>query len=487
MYRVGELSRITNVSIRTLHYYDEIGLLKPSRISEAGYRYYTKDDLVKLQQIIVLKKLGFKLCQIKEMTQVTADKAEKAQRWMEIFDMEIEKIREEKRRLELLERSLHVIRHSLELTGDVSSDEILAIIQSIQLNDADSFLSRHFTEEEQEILLRQLPDLTARDEKTEKWIKLLKKIRQTKSEPIDSPVSQRLAEEIMRFIREHLQMEDSLIDKYWEKKIKPEDGQPEKVIGLDKETTSSKFSTGIRNTKRGAKAMGKKSVRASARWDLFLYHLVLFVTMHCVFAAFFGVQPLSQIGSESYLDHIFENFLNHGVNIYRNPSANEISNIWKSILLIHLILDIIETIFPRKKKTPDRHLQKDEGIVEKAGEKAATDKKPDKNPGAAWVYLLLAGLLEIIWATALKMDMLGGPLILALILSFDLLIKAVRRLGIGTAYAVFTGIGTAGLVLVDIAFFRETWDFLKVFFISLLVLFIIGLKWTSDSRGGSHP
>jgi len=96
-------------------------------------------------------------------------------------------------------------------------------------------------------------------------------------------------------------------------------------------------------------------------------------------------------------------------------------------------------------------------------------------------------LLEIIWATALKMDMLGGPLILALILSFDLLIKAVRRLGIGTAYAVFTGIGTAGLVLVDIAFFRETWDFLKVFFISLLVLFIIGLKWTSDSRGGSHP
>lgn len=107
--------------------------------------------------------------------------------------------------------------------------------------------------------------------------------------------------------------------------------------------------------------------------------------------------------------------------------------------------------------------------------------------GAAWVYLLLAGLLEIIWATALKMDMLGGPLILALILSFDLLIKAVRRLGVGTAYAVFTGIGTAGLVLVDIAFFRETWDFLKVFFISLLVLFIIGLKWTSDSRGGSHP
>src|SRR5690606_24633670 len=132
--------------------------------------------------------------------------------------------------------------------------------------------------------------------------------------------------------------------------------------------------------------MAKKIDKASARWDHFFYHLVLFVTMHCVFAAFFGVQPLSQLGSESYLDHIFENFLNHGVNIYRNPSANEISNIRKSILLIHLNMDIIETTSPRKKKTPDRHLQKDEGIVEKSGEKAATDKKPDKNPGAAWVY-----------------------------------------------------------------------------------------------------
>jgi paired small multidrug resistance pump len=233
--------------------------------------------------------------------------------------------------------------------------------------------------------------------------------------------------------------------------------------------------------------MAKKIDKASARWDHFFYHLVLFVIMHCVFAAFFGVQPLSQLGSESYLDHIQENFLNHGVNIYSNQTVNELSGIWKTVLLVHLILDIIETIFPRKKKTPARHLQKDEGDAERYGEEAATAKKPDKNPGTAWTYLLLAGLLEIVWATALKMDMLGGPLILALILSFDFLIKAVRRLGVGTAYAVFTGIGTAGLVLVDVAFFKETLSFLKMLFISLLVLFIIGLKWTSDSREGSHP
>ncbi|WP_099156728.1 MerR family DNA-binding transcriptional regulator [Virgibacillus ndiopensis] len=43
MYLVGDLSKITNVSIRLLHYYDEIGILKPSEKTEAGYRYYTKD------------------------------------------------------------------------------------------------------------------------------------------------------------------------------------------------------------------------------------------------------------------------------------------------------------------------------------------------------------------------------------------------------------------------------------------------------------
>lgn len=62
-----------------------------------------------------------------------------------------------------------------------------------------------------------------------------------------------------------------------------------------------------------------------------------------------------------------------------------------------------------------------------------------------------------------------------------------RRLEVGTAYAVFTGIGTAGLVLVDVILFKETLGFLKLFFITLLVLFIIGLKWTSDKREGFHP
>lgn len=60
-----ELSQLTQVSVRTLHHYDKIGLLKPSMRLSNGYRLYSETDLLKLQQIIALKFFGFELAQIK--------------------------------------------------------------------------------------------------------------------------------------------------------------------------------------------------------------------------------------------------------------------------------------------------------------------------------------------------------------------------------------------------------------------------------------
>ena len=60
-----ELSKLTQVSVRTLHHYDQIGLLKPTLRQSNGYRLYSEKDLLKLQQIIALKFFGFELSQIK--------------------------------------------------------------------------------------------------------------------------------------------------------------------------------------------------------------------------------------------------------------------------------------------------------------------------------------------------------------------------------------------------------------------------------------
>jgi DNA-binding transcriptional MerR regulator len=65
-YTVRELAELSGITVRTLHYYDQIGLLKPSYVNEAGYRFYAQQQLVLLQQILFYKELNFDLKQIKE-------------------------------------------------------------------------------------------------------------------------------------------------------------------------------------------------------------------------------------------------------------------------------------------------------------------------------------------------------------------------------------------------------------------------------------
>lgn len=66
-YSVKQVSKLAGVSVRTLHHYDKIGLLKPSERAESKYRYYYRNDLLKLQQILFYKELGFQLSQIQDI------------------------------------------------------------------------------------------------------------------------------------------------------------------------------------------------------------------------------------------------------------------------------------------------------------------------------------------------------------------------------------------------------------------------------------
>ena len=65
--KISEVAKLSGVTVRTLHYYDEIGLLKPSKTTEAGYRMYSIEDLEKLQQILFFRELDFPLNGIKEI------------------------------------------------------------------------------------------------------------------------------------------------------------------------------------------------------------------------------------------------------------------------------------------------------------------------------------------------------------------------------------------------------------------------------------
>ena len=99
-----------------------------------------------------------------------------------------------------------------------------------------------------------------------------------------------------------------------------------------------------------------------------------------------------------------------------------------------------------------------------------------------WVYLIAAGLFEVGFASTLKLTdgftKLWPTLIftVCIVLSFVLLNKAVKDLPIGTAYAIWTGIGAAGTAIVGILVYKEPVTALRLFFIATLIASIIGLK-----------
>lgn len=103
----------------------------------------------------------------------------------------------------------------------------------------------------------------------------------------------------------------------------------------------------------------------------------------------------------------------------------------------------------------------------------------------AWIYLVLAGLFEIVWAIGLKYTDGFTRLwpsvgtVAAMAVSIALLAAAVRSLPIGTAYAIWTGIGAVGAVALGIGLFGEPATLPRLACVALIVVGIIGLKLTS--------
>ncbi len=101
-----------------------------------------------------------------------------------------------------------------------------------------------------------------------------------------------------------------------------------------------------------------------------------------------------------------------------------------------------------------------------------------------WIILFVAGLFEVFWAVGLKYSLGFTKLVpsvltvLGMIISFYFLSLALKNLPLGTAYAVWTGIGTVGTVILGIFLFKEPIDALRLVFIGFIIIGIVGLKLT---------
>lgn len=123
--RVGELARRTGVSVRTLHHYEEIGLLAPVARTDAGYRLYGEAEIVRLQQVRSLRQLGFGLGQIRELLR------QRDYSPLEVIDLHLLRLRQQILDRQHLVCRLEGIAATLRSQGAVSVEDLLMTIEEI--------------------------------------------------------------------------------------------------------------------------------------------------------------------------------------------------------------------------------------------------------------------------------------------------------------------------------------------------------------------
>lgn len=103
----------------------------------------------------------------------------------------------------------------------------------------------------------------------------------------------------------------------------------------------------------------------------------------------------------------------------------------------------------------------------------------------AWIYLVAAGIMEIAWAVALKQSQNFSQLTPSIVflvtatLSVALLSLALKSLPLGTAYAIWTGIGACGVAIIGVVFFDDSASLIRIGFLLMIAIGIIGLKFTA--------
>jgi DNA-binding transcriptional MerR regulator len=125
--KVGELAKRTGLTIRTLHHYDEIGLLKPSLHTETKHRLYTSSDIARLQQVLSLRQLGFSLEEIRDCL----DRASVSP--LEVIKHHIARLRQQIELQRGLCERLEGLTAYFQSAGDVSADAFLRTIEVINM------------------------------------------------------------------------------------------------------------------------------------------------------------------------------------------------------------------------------------------------------------------------------------------------------------------------------------------------------------------
>jgi DNA-binding transcriptional MerR regulator len=191
---VGELARRTGLTVRTLHHYDEIGLLRPSRHSGAGYRLYTVRDVARLQQVRSLRQLGFSLEEVRDCLDRPGFSP------LELVRLHLARVREQIELHRRLCARLEALADYLQGAGEVPADEFLRTIEVMTM------METYYTPEQMEYLKKRREEVGEERMKQAPadWAELIAQVRaemEKGTDPAD-PTVQALAHRWQALINE---------------------------------------------------------------------------------------------------------------------------------------------------------------------------------------------------------------------------------------------------------------------------------------------
>ncbi|OCT12956.1 MerR family transcriptional regulator [Paenibacillus pectinilyticus] len=152
LWKVGELAKLTGLTIRTLRFYDQIGLFSPSAHSDSGHRLYNEADLSRLQQILSLKELGLSLDEVKSV--LTGAQFSP----LEIVSLQIARLKENIQREQNLLVELEYVSNLMQLKQPVTVDDFTKLLEMMKNSHEKYVLERRMTWERRLDLLGDLVD-----------------------------------------------------------------------------------------------------------------------------------------------------------------------------------------------------------------------------------------------------------------------------------------------------------------------------------------
>jgi DNA-binding transcriptional MerR regulator len=188
VYQPLEFAQVAGVTVRTLHHYDRIGLLKPSGYTSSGYRLYRKQDLVRLQQIVTLKFIGFSLKQIKDLLNRNSFDLNQA------LSQQRQIIAEKRQQLDLAIKAIERAQWLLLRDNDPDWEAFKQIIEVINMQDNMDWTKKYYSEEAKKKIQERAAAIPAEviEQSQRDWATLIREVEAAVKEGVD-PKSERAA------------------------------------------------------------------------------------------------------------------------------------------------------------------------------------------------------------------------------------------------------------------------------------------------------